>query len=320
MLRLALVVFLLPACNLVRLQQGRLEDQLKEAGIRPATRAVGDAEVAHWEGGSGPRRPVLLIHGFGGSALWTWAGQATALAADRRVVMPDLLWFGGSRTRATETGLDDQVAAIDGLLTALGLAQVDVVGISYGGLVAHELAAAHPDRVGRLVLVDTPGRVFTRDDQKALLARFGTDDFGTVLLPTTPEGVTRLMELAYADPPWMPGFVRGQTLEVMFLGNRAQQAGLLASLGAELAAGTSRAGRVTAETLVVWGRDDPVFPIEVGQRLAASLNAKLEVIDRARHAPHLEHPEAFDRILRAFLDQSTQTPGGSTSSRQSTTE
>jgi pimeloyl-ACP methyl ester carboxylesterase len=54
---------------------------------------------------------------------------------------------------------------------------------------------------------------------------------------------------------------------------------------------------------VVWGRQDPVFPLEIGERLAKALGAPLRVLEKARHAPNLEHPEEFNRILRGFLSE-----------------
>ena len=299
-----LALILLSGCNVIRWQQHHLEDQLHAVQLVEATRTVGDAQLAYWDGGhtGTAHRPVLFIHGFGGSAIWTWTPHAVELAHDRRVVMPDLLWFGGSEASGSDYTIDRQVAAIDGLLTVLGITELDVVGISYGGLVAHELAAAHPDRVARLVIVDSPGRVFTRADQKALLERFETDDFSKVLLPTTADGVSRLMQLAYAHPPWTPEFALEQSLDAMFRPHREQQARLLDALFSELAEGRARSGEVSAPTLIVWGREDPLFPLELGQRLAATLQAKLEIIDDAKHFPNAEHPKQFNRLLRAFLD------------------
>ena len=299
-----LLLMLLPGCNVVRWQQHRLEDQLHELQMVQSTRTIGDAQLAFWDGGrvGKAHRPVLFIHGFGGSALWTWTPQVADLARDRRVVMPDLLWFGGSRSSGSDFSLDRQVAAIDGMLTELGITAVDVVGISYGGLVASELSAAHPEHVTKLVLVDSPGRVFTLADQKALLERFATDDFSKVLLPTAADDVARLMRLAYAHPPWVPGFALDQSLEVLFVPHRREQARLLDTLWAELAEGHARSGEVKAPTLIIWGREDPLFPIEIAHRLAAAMNARLEVIEDAKHFPNAEHPEEFNRILRAFLD------------------
>lgn len=57
-------------------------------------------------------------------------------------------------------------------------------------------------------------------------------------------------------------------------------------------------------TLVVWGEHDPVFPLDAGRRLSKMLDATLVVIPDARHAPNMEHPEAFNRALIEFLDQS----------------
>jgi pimeloyl-ACP methyl ester carboxylesterase len=301
---LASALGLLCGCNVIRWKQQRLENQLHGLQMAQSTRTIGDAQIAYWDGGrlGTAHRPVLLIHGFGGSALWTWTPQAADLATDRRVVMPDLLWFGGSQSSGSDFSIDRQVKAIEGLLSALEIKEVDVVGISYGGLVANELASAHPERVGKLVLVDSPGRLYTVDDRTALLKRFETDDFNQVLLPSSGDDVTRLLKLAYAHPPWIPGFALDQTVEAMFKVHREEQARLLDALWAELAEGRVRTGEVRAPTLVIWGREDPLFPLPIGERVAAALKAKLEIIDDAKHFPNAEHPEQFNRAVRAFLD------------------
>ncbi|MCA9698241.1 MAG: alpha/beta fold hydrolase, partial [Myxococcales bacterium] len=59
-----------------------------------------------------------------------------------------------------------------------------------------------------------------------------------------------------------------------------------------------RPGEVTHETLLIWGREDKVFPLEIGQRLARQLRrAKLRIIDKAGHAPNLEHGDLVARWL-----------------------
>lgn len=300
---LLLLLFTLSACNVIAMKQRSLESQLSNA--RLSWREV-DRDGHHlgtWLGGTpdGKHRPVLLVHGFGASGVWQWSEQAAALAKDRTVLLPDLPWFGASTSQRTDFSIDAQVAAVVALLDALELKDVDVVGISYGGIVAYELAALHPERVGKLVMVDSPGREYTRADYDALCARFATDDLAKVLIPADTNGIDQLMGLAYQQPPWTPPIVRQQALDTLYVKNRTEQAALLHALVQSIETAAERPGAVAAPTLVVWGRNDPVFPLELGQRLAERLHAKLEIVEGAKHFVPSEHPEPVTRHLKAFL-------------------
>lgn len=298
-LTLALTLSCLLGCNVVAMQQNRIERTMRAAGLESASAKLGKDTVHYWSGGRGPA--VVLVHGFGGSAKWLWHPQVADLARDHRVVVPDLLWFGESRSEEREFGIDHQVRAIEALLDELGVREADLVGVSYGGLVAHELASDRPAAVRRLVLVDTPGRVYTREDYDLLCRRLRVDHVSKVLVPKDPRGVEELLGLAYYDPPWVPDFALAQTLDALYTPFREERVGLLDSLLGDMEKLKARPRTLRAKTLVIWGRQDPVFPLEVGQRLASSLGAPIRIIDNARHAPNLEHPVVFNSILRGFL-------------------
>src|SRR6185437_7948089 len=270
-----------------------------DAGMAPADVHLGPDAVHYWAGGHGPT--IVLLHGFGGSATWLWYPQVEDLARDHRVIMPDLLWFGDSRSEARDFTIDHQVHAVEALLDQLGTHEAAVVGVSYGGLVANELANDRAAMVHHLVLVDTPGRVYTREDYRALCHRLRAYDIAEVLLPRSPDGVKELLSLAYFDPPSVPGFALKQSLQAMYVPYREERAALLATLLDDMENVKARPTTLQARTLVVWGRQDPVFPLEIGERLAASLKAPLRVLEKARHAPNLEHPAEFNGILRGFL-------------------
>jgi pimeloyl-ACP methyl ester carboxylesterase len=297
---LALLLALLPACNVIALKQAGIERTMRGAGMTAADVRIGADTVHYWSGGHGPT--VLLVHGFGASAMWLWYPQVVELARDHRVVMPDLLWFGESRSDERDFTIDHQVHTVEALLDKLGDKEVDVVGVSYGGLVAHELASERGQAVRHLVIVDSPGRVYTRDDYRRLCEHFGVDHLGKVLVPRDAHGVETLLDLAYYNPPWVPGFALEQTLTTLYATQKEERVALLDALLRDQDALVARPATLRAKTLVMWGREDPVFPLAVGERLAASLHVPMRVLDRARHAPNLEYPEEFNRILRGFLD------------------
>lgn len=296
---LAALLAILTGCNVVAMQQARIESSMRASGLAAADITLGADRIHYWSGGRGPT--VLLVHGFGASAEWLWYPQVADLAKDHRVIVPDLLWFGESHSDDRDFSIDHQVHAVEALLDKLGEREADVVGVSYGGLVAHELASDRPAAVRRLVLVDTPGRVYTRADYDTLCRRMHVDHVGRVLVPRDPQGVETLLSLAYFNPPWIPDFALEQTLTSLYASYREERVALLDALLDNMDRLKARPVTLRARSMVIWGRQDPVFPLEVGERLAQSLHAPIRVIDDARHAPNLEHPEAFNRILRGFL-------------------
>jgi pimeloyl-ACP methyl ester carboxylesterase len=287
------------ACNVVASRQEGIEDRFRGAGFERRVEQVGDATLEYWVGGEGP--DLLLLHGFGASAIWQWADQIEPFAHDHRVIVPNLLWFGASESTSDDYGLDHQVRVVAALLDRLGSERAHVLGLSYGGLVAYELAARHPERIDRLVLSDSPGKAYRLDDYEAACERFGVERLSTLLVPSDRAGVRQLMEIGYADPPWVPGFALDQVLDGLYQEHRAEKAALLDTIVADWPALDET--DPTAPTLLIWGRDDTVFPLAIGERLQQRLGdrAALEIIDDARHAPNLEHPDQFNALVLGFL-------------------
>jgi pimeloyl-ACP methyl ester carboxylesterase len=298
-----LLALLLLGCNVVKRQRESYEAIFREAALEPHDVQLGDESVHYWDGGQGT--PLVLVHGFGADAIWQWHPQIRPLAAKHRVVVPDLLWFGQSSSRAAADRflIAHQAQMLQDLLSQLKIAQADLVGISYGGLVAYELARRHPARIRRLVMVDSPGRAYTVADYRALCQRFSVGDIGRVFVPDDTQGVRRLLELAYHDPPWMPEFAAHQVLRDLYGPGRREKLRLIDGLLQELRAAPEAPRPPLPPTLIIWGLEDPVFPVELGRRLARHIGpgAKLHVIPRARHAPNLEHPDEFNRVLLGFL-------------------
>ena len=291
------------SCNFVLLRQNRLESQLTKVGLQKRTLTNSTISMSYWEGGTASSKPpVLLVHGFGASGLWQWTELASELARDRRVIIPDLLWFGDSAPSRRDFQIDTQVDAVSALLDSMQLRQVDVVGVSYGGIVGHELSAAQPERVRKLILVDTPARFYSQADLDGLLKRLKTNHLSKILVPEEPAGIKVLLDACYEDPPWVPDFALRQTFDLLYSKHRTEQTALLDTAIAELAHLSSRPGQSTAPTRVIWGENDPLFPLDVGRKVAESLKAELVVIPKTRHMPVLEKPAEFNRHVREFLD------------------
>ena len=272
--------------------------------MREHTVQLGPDRIHYWRNEPPPgerKSAVLLVHGFGGAAVWQWAEQLRALVPDRAVLVPDLLWFGESASRDDDPSLDHQVAALVALLDREGWETFDVVGISYGGMVGAHLTRLHGHRVRRLVLVDSPGLDYSPQDHAELLARFDVDDIAPLILPRDEEAVERLLHVAYHDPPPAPRFALRQVKEQMYDPHRTDQAALLRAL-VEQGERYASDEPYTAALGLVWGDGDPLFELALGRRIARDRGAPLRVIAPARHAPNIEHPERFNEALLELLD------------------
>jgi 3-oxoadipate enol-lactonase len=238
---------------------------------------------------------VVLIHGhpFDRSL---WAPQLAALRADFRVLAPDLRGFGRSPVTPGSVLMRDYAADIAELLGTLGIARAAVVGLSMGGLVAMELAAASPERYWALGLVATtveppsPRDLRTREERADATERGGmgvlVDYMHTGLYgPACPPAVRARVDamMAAAPPAGAAAALRGR-------GRRPDYRPLL--------------GALDIPALVVAGTADPWSNAAVTAEIVASLKRpKLVAIDGAGHLPNLEAEAQFNEALLTFLSR-----------------
>ncbi len=250
---------------------------------------------------TGPRQApaVILLHGFGAS-LHTWDAWAASLSATHRVVRMDLP--GAGLTGADPTGdYSDERALqwLPALMDALELPRASVVGHSMGGRLAWRLAAAHPQRVRRLVLLApdgfaSPGFEYGKAPDVPFVAHLMTVALPRVLLRMNlapawadesrldDDTVTRYHELLLA-----PG-VRQAIIDRMKQTRLREPAPLLAG--------------IVAPTLLVWGEQDRLIPPPHAQDyLRVMPGARLVTLPGVGHLPQEELPEQGLAAVAAFL-------------------
>ncbi|KAL6867738.1 hypothetical protein ACP4OV_015762 [Aristida adscensionis] len=247
--------------------------------------------------------PLLLLHGFGGDAKWTWARNLPRLARRFHVYAPDLVFFGAhSRSDSPLRSVAFQARCAADAMRLLGVHRYDLAGISYGGFVAYRMAAVEArDAVERVVIM-TSGVAATPGEMRAMAAR---EDRAVeeVLLPQTADGLRFLVRRSmHRPPPWMPDFVLDDFIQLMFVDQRKERFELLHEL-LKNGAGINPLPVLTQETLILWGDKDRVFPIDLAYRLQRHLGerSRLEVIKNAGHALQLEGAEHVNRFITSFL-------------------
>ena len=266
---------------------------------------VNGERVAYLDVGQG--KPVILIHGFGGS-MWQWEHQQQPLSAEFRLITPDLIGSGLSTKPEIEYRPEQMLDYFIGFMDALRIRQAALVGNSMGAGLAIGMAMTYPDRVSQLILIDgLPANVRERLTSPSIkrtldtaapswLASFGNWLFGGVMIESvlkeivhdpallTPAVIERsnrnrqrpgvippLMTVRHTLPLWESGFAK-------------------------------RIGEIRHPTLILWGEEDRVFPLPVGEDLHRTIKGSALVrIPNAGHIPQWEQPDLANRAMIEFL-------------------
>lgn len=247
--------------------------------------------------------PLVLLHGFTGAAA-SWDEHLDALAAQFRVIAPDLPGHGRTPATADATAMTVEATAdaLAALLDRLGAAPAHALGYSMGARVALRLAVAHPEAVARLVLespaagiADPAERAARRTADETLAERIERE--GLEAFVTAWERNPVFSTHAAADPALLShqrairlaSDPRGLAQSL-----RAAGQGAMEPLHDRLAA-------VAAPTLVIGGRLDATGRPRAEAVASGIPGARLALLDEVGHTPHLEAPGAFARLVVDFL-------------------
>lgn len=246
---------------------------------------VGPIQARVLVAGSGD--PVLFLHGAGGLI---WDPLLESLGEGHTVYAVEHPGGGESDALSHLPGIWELVLFYDELLDALGLDTVDLIGHSFGGMVAAELASNSPHRVRRLVLIAPIG--FWRDD--APIPDIAGIPPGTLpgLVLADPESPIAAMLAPPADDPQALFEAAMRMASILHFIWPIPDKGL-----------ERRIHRLRASTLLIWGAQDrlvdPVYAEEFTSRLR---DVRLEIVQDAGHLPQMEQPAAVLDHVRAFLD------------------
>jgi poly(3-hydroxyalkanoate) depolymerase len=256
---------------------------------------VGEVRLRTSVRGSG--RPLLLITGLGASLELAEAFEQELAARGRQVISFDAPGIGGSTPYRSPRRMPGLVRTVVGLLDALGLDEVDVFGVSLGGVVAQQLAHQAPHRVRGLVLAATAPGVGGMPGAPSALLGLAT--------PRRYRDVEHYLQIAgriyggmaRTDPHRLLRTVLGRVRPPSVIGYAGQ---LYA-----IAGWTSMPWLHTLRqpTLVLAGDDDPIIPLVNGRILAWRIpGAKLHVIRGGGHLFILERPAEMAGLVTSFLE------------------
>ncbi|KAG6533600.1 hypothetical protein ZIOFF_007475 [Zingiber officinale] len=172
--------------SFVSLRELLLHLSFLRCGLRPVTLDLGHASLHIW--GPNPRgasrKPaLLLIHDFGGNSKWKWERQIGALSRSFDLYIPDLLFFGRSRSSCADRSVGYLVRCVAEAMRLLGVARYSVMGISYGGFVAFRLAEMEAESVERVAIL-TAGICMSPEQLRVMSAKEKRDVCSSIIHQT----------------------------------------------------------------------------------------------------------------------------------------
>jgi pimeloyl-ACP methyl ester carboxylesterase len=235
----------------------------------------------------GQGEPIVLLHGWGASAE-SLAGIGKVLEDRFHVLTIDLPGFGWTPPPPAAWGTRDYAAHVEAVMESSGIASANLLGHSFGGRIALTIAAQHPEKVRRLVLVASAGIRPSRGPGHYLKV-----------------GAAKLAKRMFSFPAWGRQGERILSTIRRKVGSRDyRNAGRMRGTLVRVVNEDLRdiLSSVRAPTLIIWGDRDPEVPRSSMEIMANGIRgSRLEIMEAAGHFPFIDKPESFRKLVRDFL-------------------
>lgn len=270
--------------------------------------------AAHLPAEEASEPPLVLVHGTP-DTMGAWepllfgeGGLAAALGGTRDVWAIEIIGHGMASAGDGPYPFQRCADFVGAALAALGLEDVVLVGNSYGGEFCWRAALDHPDRIGRLVLIDTSG--LPRTEEQFLSEELKMRNWGLAArlgyLINSEDRVASAL-----DPHFDGGADPGRVREVWLgLENRGNWNAMIDLVRDENGGRAGELGDLTQPTLLIFGEHDEAYPpSEFGAEFERRIpEARLEVVEGAGHYPHEQDPARVAELLLGFLSEEAEGP------------
>lgn len=234
---------------------------------------------------------IILIHGLGASAE-RWEYVMPMFEKHYRVIVPDLIGFGYSDKPMVDYTMEFFAEFLKDFLSTLGLKTTNLIGSSFGGQIAAEVASNEKNTVKKLVLISPSGVM--KNTTPALEA------YVMAALYPNVEAAKNAFEMMTGgkkvDQKIINEFVKRMQLP------NAKMSFMSTLLGLKNAEITNKLPRITSPTLVIWGEKDPVIPINYAQSFVSSIrDCRFYKMPNSGHTPYVDAPTEFFKTVHDFL-------------------
>jgi pimeloyl-ACP methyl ester carboxylesterase len=253
------------------------------------------AKIRYLEAGDATKPNIVLLHGLGGQAE-NWLFVIPALSAKYHVIALDQVGFGKSDKPFIKYRIGTFVDFLDKFLTELKIEKTTLIGNSLGGWIGGLYSIKYPNRVEKLVLADAAGLTPKVIDYTKIYQ----------LQSSTRDEVKANLKLIFANQAYAENdAVIDDFLKLRVLANDGYTINSVTeSIKRNEDFLDNRLGEIKQKTLIIWGKQDGLIPVEDGERFKKGIaNSQLLVINNCGHAPMVEKPAAFSNAVLEFLEK-----------------
>ncbi len=258
---------------------------------------IGDQKWVYLDNSLQNKEILVFIHGFGLNKDF-WGKLPKSFSGDYRIIIPDIPGFGESGKPDGDYDLLTQVGRFEKFIGALNLNRFSLIGFSMGGAISCEYCANNPEKVAKLILIDSYGAANVESEFDKYFRQTGTN----LLLFRTPEEYRQLLKYSMFKPQNVPG----QFLKFYSDYNTGNY-----ELNKKLFTGLTKYGndilikdlsKITAPALIIWGRDDKLIDPAAAENFHRDIkNSKIIIVDEAGHMVYAEKPENVIEAIKKFL-------------------
>lgn len=283
-----------------------LDAEKARAGLEDDRVTTGDGLEWHYlrSQAAADKPAVLLVHGFGADSS-NWVRFANALEGEFRFIIPDLPGHGDT-TATTDMNYNIALQAerLHRLMSELGIPRYHVAGNSMGGAIAIRMAEQQPVRLLSMGLIDAAGTGMVTDAFNQLLESGESNP----LIPRDAEDFFTTLDWAMEEPPYMPDFF------IRVMGEKKAANAPVADKvwqdinePGDLDYSEDMLSGIQVPTLIVWGDQDKLLPVESADRFHEALpNSRKMILSGIGHVPMAEAPDKTAVFFRTFWAEASQ--------------
>lgn len=240
------------------------------------------------------KNTVVLLHGLGASAE-RWLGVIPYFSKDFRLIIPDLIGFGLSDKPLVDYTPEFFSDFLEKFFAQIGIVRTTLIGSSLGGQIAAQYTLSHIDQIEKLVLVSPAGSMTQSTpalDAYVMAALYPSEP--------TAKNAFELMEGSGEEVPreLITDFIVRMQLPNAKLAFMSTVLGLKNSKPI-----TAKLGSITTPTLIIWGSEDPVIPIDYADSFISAIqDCRFFRMDGCGHTPYVQDPLTFTAKVLEFLN------------------
>lgn len=255
------------------------------------------------EGNVNDSIPILFLHGLS-SSLHTWDSLANKLIDNKRIIRLDLPGFGltgANPERNYSTGYYNNF--IDSFILKLNVKKYIIVGNSFGGNIAWNQTLYRPDKIEKLILINSAGYPRTKEKGNIGFKLASLPFVGEVIKKITPKSlIKKSLQDAYSNDDKLTNIIQDRYYDLLLCeGNRQATVDIFKQ---RVSPTPEKIKNIHTPTLIIWGKDDQMIDVSNAYKFNKDIQGStIEIINNSGHVPMEETPQAvYDAIIK-FIEQ-----------------